>query len=356
MANPIKTCVFCGEAPAVKTKEHVIPQWLMRLTGDPKRIASFSSIGERGKNRRAFAFDAFHFPACDTCNNDWSALEDKAKVVVEKILRNGPIKPGEWSTLLDWFDKVRVGIWLGMRMLDKNVLEIDPKFHIAQRVGLKDRMLVVTKARFGKRLTFFGINTLAFGYMPSCFGITINDTTLLNVSYEYLLAERLGFPYPVEHDQHFSGDSVVKITGGKETIALPPLNLHVTACGTAIHQVMYKNWQASEASDVWTSEHVKDHSLDHELGMSVPFLELESGQVSRVKTAGSREWVPKHVFDTNAKSAQYVASFCLDIQSMLWRKWVDFIADSEEKKLAKEYEEAMQGDIKSFRKFIDTMT
>ncbi|MHA4870821.1 hypothetical protein ACXZ1M_24320 [Duganella sp. PWIR1] len=339
----------------MKTKEHVIPQWLMRLTGDPKRIAGFSSIGDRGKNARAFAFDAFHFPACDTCNNDWAALEDKAKVVVEKILRSGPIKPEEWNTLLDWFDKVRVGLWLGMQMLDKNFLEVEPKFHIAKRVSLKDRTLVITKARHGQRLTFFGSNTLAFNYMPSCFGLTINDTTLLNVSYEFLLSERLGFPYPIEHDQRFSGDSFVKITKGKETITLPPLDLHVTACGTAIHQVVYKNWRESEASEVWTSEHVKDNSVDHESGLSVPFLELESGHVSPIKAAGSREWVPKHVFANNTKSGQYLAGFCLDVQSMLWRKWVDFIADAEEKKFAVGLEKLVQEDLHDFRKVIDTM-
>jgi hypothetical protein len=34
-----KFCVFCGESPENKNKEHVIPQWLIRMTGYSKRIA-----------------------------------------------------------------------------------------------------------------------------------------------------------------------------------------------------------------------------------------------------------------------------------------------------------------------------
>jgi hypothetical protein len=36
-----KICVFCGEKPKSRNSEHVIPQWLIELTGNPKRIASF---------------------------------------------------------------------------------------------------------------------------------------------------------------------------------------------------------------------------------------------------------------------------------------------------------------------------
>ena len=32
-----KFCVFCGKKPENKNKEHIIPQWLIKLTGDPNR-------------------------------------------------------------------------------------------------------------------------------------------------------------------------------------------------------------------------------------------------------------------------------------------------------------------------------
>jgi hypothetical protein len=44
--------------------------------------------------------------------------------------------------LLDWLDKVRVGLWLGYNMLHKE--EFAPKFRVDQRIGIKDRVAIVS--------------------------------------------------------------------------------------------------------------------------------------------------------------------------------------------------------------------
>jgi len=36
-----KHCIFCGECPVDKTKEHVFPEWLIKMTGNSKRKLSF---------------------------------------------------------------------------------------------------------------------------------------------------------------------------------------------------------------------------------------------------------------------------------------------------------------------------
>ena len=36
-----KICVFCGLQPHSKNKEHIIPQWLIKMTGEPNRQANF---------------------------------------------------------------------------------------------------------------------------------------------------------------------------------------------------------------------------------------------------------------------------------------------------------------------------
>lgn len=36
-----KKCIFCGKQMSEKSKEHVIPQWLIEMTGDKKRTACF---------------------------------------------------------------------------------------------------------------------------------------------------------------------------------------------------------------------------------------------------------------------------------------------------------------------------
>jgi hypothetical protein len=55
-----KFCVFCGEKPENKNKEHIIPKWLIELTGNPNRQANFGSVWvpENSEfSEKVFAFD-----------------------------------------------------------------------------------------------------------------------------------------------------------------------------------------------------------------------------------------------------------------------------------------------------------
>lgn len=76
-----KVCIFCGKRPDEKTKEHVIPAWLIKMTGDPKRMANFSSGFVRSSiwPSRQFSYDQFVFPACNRCNEKFAHLESCAK-------------------------------------------------------------------------------------------------------------------------------------------------------------------------------------------------------------------------------------------------------------------------------------
>jgi hypothetical protein len=351
-----KLCVFCGKYPESKTKEHVIPQWLIKMTGDPKRKVSFGSAGLKGMISREFAFDSFHFPACEPCNNGWSNLEAKSKGIVEKLLINAAVKPDEWVTLLDWLDKVRIGLWLGMRVLDKNSFQVEPKFHISDRVGKKDRSLVIAKSTHGERLNFFGLNTIAFKFMPSCFGITINDTSILNISHEFLLSKRLGFPYAMDCIADVNGDYSVSMAQGLEKITAPPLDIYATLCGTAIHQVVYKGWQESERAELWDTDYVVGFSTDRDSGLSLPFLEVESGDVLLVKDADSHDWVPKYRFKNNALAAQYLAGFSLDINEKLWRFWLESVRDPQQRSVALEIEKIVRRDLLECRSAVLRMT
>ena len=110
-----KFCIFCGLLPVDKNKEHVIPRWLIELTGDPNRMARFGfQIGEDESIKfREFRFSKFTFPACTECNSIHSVLETAAGRIVGQILNDEPVSGDNLSTLLDWLDKVRVGLWLG---------------------------------------------------------------------------------------------------------------------------------------------------------------------------------------------------------------------------------------------------
>lgn len=199
-----KNCVFCGEKITDKSKEHIIPQWLMRLTGNPNRQIQLG-INFPKKDKwptnpdnflRKFSFNSFQFPACSRCNSDFSELEDSAKVVVEKLLSKKTISIGEIDTLLDWFDKIRIGLWLGFYFLNQNMTNIEPQFAIKKRLGAKDRMLAIYRYNnIPNGINFVGADTLAFQHSPTCFGLRINQYYFFNLSMEYLFSKNLGFPY-----------------------------------------------------------------------------------------------------------------------------------------------------------------
>src|SRR5215471_15053200 len=109
-----KFCLFCGERPEGKSKEHVLPRWLIELTGEPTRIANFGldlSQDVEVAAPRQYAFSQFQFPACAVCNGIFSKLEDNAKKVISKIFVSERLVAQDISDLLDWLDKVRVGLW-----------------------------------------------------------------------------------------------------------------------------------------------------------------------------------------------------------------------------------------------------
>ena len=78
-----KKCIFCGKEPKNTTKEHIIPQWLIKETGDPNRKALFG-INKKNQEHIIFNFNSFVFPACEECNNEYSQLENKVKSIIIK--------------------------------------------------------------------------------------------------------------------------------------------------------------------------------------------------------------------------------------------------------------------------------
>ena len=166
----VKYCIFCGGAPSKKNKEHIIPKWLIEFTGDPKRMASLGIPWNDPNGIRAFSWSSFHFPACESCNTKYSELEGAVKSIFFKMSYYSPLTAEELNLLLDWFDKVRIGLWLGMRYLNQNVFVVKPKFYIDQRIGAKDRVLIIYDSKYPrKKLVISGVDTPAFSYAPSVF-------------------------------------------------------------------------------------------------------------------------------------------------------------------------------------------
>lgn len=195
-------CIFCNEEVNDKTKEHVIPQWLIKKTGKPNRKIRigldyspiFNPSKEFKKNPIQFSFNNFTFPACQSCNNYYSKMEKEMEEILRKIENNDSLNNQEVRLMLDWFDKVRVGLWYGMCYLQKpNFL---PKFGISQRIGYYDRMLIVVKNPiYDDGINFLGTGTPSFLHIQSAFGLRINKFLFYSVSKMELLSEGLGYPF-----------------------------------------------------------------------------------------------------------------------------------------------------------------
>lgn len=199
-------CAFCGEKPEKKNKEHILPQWLLELTGDPKRVVNFGTNFEKGKTVR-FDWSSFCVPACEACNSEYSDLEGRARSYVLTLLDRGALTSIEYSDFLDWLDKVRIGIWIAYHFIQGNPTGIKPTFHIKTRICQKDRMIAIyPMAGDGKGLNAFGVESLVFHRQPSCFALRINDLLILNMSSDYLFAGRCGFPFPKSCFTMLDGD------------------------------------------------------------------------------------------------------------------------------------------------------
>lgn len=193
-----KRCIFCGKKPSEKNREHIIPRWLIALTGDPKREWYLGlKFNDISKPTRAFAADPFQFPACESCNSRYSALEARTQSHMTKLLNEESLTGVEWDDLLDWFDKVRIGLFIGNMMLNKDLPIPDPKFFIDQRSGTKDRCLLI----YPNRSDYFGLRMIGAGdpvffHNSTSFMLAVNGLLFLNASSDFILAPRMGFPFP----------------------------------------------------------------------------------------------------------------------------------------------------------------
>ena len=119
--------------------------WLLKLTGDPNRVVYLGRDWSKPDTlpKREFSFDSFTFPACEACNSHYAPFEGQVMGTVNRMLDKQPITSDELIALLDWLDKVRVGLWLELNVLNKNYWNVEPQFHITARIAARDRMVCI---------------------------------------------------------------------------------------------------------------------------------------------------------------------------------------------------------------------
>jgi len=269
---PTRFCVFCGERPVRKTREHVVPRWLIALTGDPKRALSVGPLMSRFVLEEEivtseFSWDSLAFPACGQCNQRFSQLEANAQATMSSILAGGELSAGDFDIFLDWFDKVRIGLWLGYHQyLDRNVWGVVPHFHIQTRIGEADRALMIYRATGDtKGLHFAGVRTPAFAHCPSCFTLVVNGVFLQNVSHQFALAKQMGLPYP--HRMEIAEDESLRavLMPGTASLRLPVFEFRYDDTCTVIAQPMFprcaSTTENAETAALYDTDYVRGMTL-----------------------------------------------------------------------------------------------
>ena len=194
------TCVFCGTEArkTLRSKEHIIPMWLLKLTGDPHRKIRIEFDPDTGADVIRPA-STFHFPACKTCNERYGAgLEAKAHPIVIELSKRKTLTVAQCYVLLDWLDKVRVGLWLGYHALHRDIIQ--PHFRIDGRVGKKDRAAIISvdPNDNSKGYSVGGCDNNVFRTTQAGLYLRINNIRILSISSDLLVSHLAGLPHPTE--------------------------------------------------------------------------------------------------------------------------------------------------------------
>lgn len=263
-------CIFCGKPPTSKNKEHVLPQWLIKVTGDPKRTVRIGRNPQTGSEIR-FDWSSLTFPSCSSCNEKYSNLVNNAKDIIHQLLERSPVKVSNYVIMLDWLDKVRIGLWLGYYYLHQNPIGIQPTFHINDRMGFRDRMLAVyTIDTSQKGLNTDGAETFYFQVKPSCFALRINNIYILNMSWGFMCSARCGFPYPRDmrmvsdngkamfeiSNFRFSGKVKTPILRTKRKLIKPSIHLYQPILTSALATLDLLNKDVLKARLLPKSDHM----------------------------------------------------------------------------------------------------
>jgi hypothetical protein len=291
-----KFCVFCGKQPQEKNREHVIPRWLIEMTGDPKRIVRFGVMSEQPFRIREFSFDSLVFPACTGCNTRFGVLEERVKKIVPELLAHKPVGTDELIALLDWLDKIRVGLWLGFLYLDKNSTGINPSFHIESRLGRSDRMVSkINTNDQGDGLSFLGPMFKAYQLSPTSFALRINQLWLVNAAGISLCSQRLGFPYL--EPLHFKEDQQLEVEPkrGSERAMLPIERRPTITPSVSIYQPVFRWFVDQKHDEFLEGQWLAARTANRDSGYGKLFLEHQNS-VEMYPQAASDLWVPAGVW------------------------------------------------------------
>ena len=279
-------CVFCGGVPQNKNKEHVIPQWLSKYLDSYKKPCVLTYVTDK-----QIPYCGLTFPACEKCNTNDAKLEGEAKKIIEKMMAGTSVTGLEINILLDWFDKIRTGLWLGELMLSKSQDDVVPNYYINDRIALKDRMLIIERIDgIGNGLELTGANTTVFKYAPCVFQILFNDIVITSASTSGLVSNKLGFPYIGKtQEANYSQQCAELFAGRNKTTHPVVMNIDATN-KTIVYQPIFKEIFVPKNHDV---PYVHQHSYDYDAGLGGIFVQRNNNQIRYLGKEDKVNLIPK---------------------------------------------------------------
>ena len=275
-----KFCVFCGQPPTDKNREHIIPQWLIKYTDRAKKPVV--KIMEDGELKPKISYMNFTMPACEKCNEEFSRLESAVKPILLNILSEQPVSAREISLLLDWFDKVRLGLRLSLVYLEKDARLEKPHVFIEQRTGMTDRMLIIEKIKPQPdiRLAFPDTHTQYFRSAGQSFQFIIDNYVFTNAAAHFMVSDKLGFPHATHLETVDAPNvSVDNWMPGAERPRSPVFgNILPAPDRIVIYQPIFKPFTSIPYYD---TDYVKSHCIDYANGLGGIF--YQRGQTNEVK-------------------------------------------------------------------------
>ena len=275
-----KFCVFCGKPPVDKNREHIIPQWLIKYTNRGKM--PMVKVLKDGELKPKISYQNFTMPACEACNEEFSRLEAAVKPILLNVLAEQPVTAREISLLLDWFDKVRLGLRLSMVYLQNGMNMEAPHTFIKERTGLTDRMLIIEKIKPQPdiRLAFPDTNTEFFKSAAESFQFIIDNYVFTNASAHLLVSDKLGFPYATQLKTIGAPNiEIGDFVPGKNRARGPVLgNFNPAPDRIIIYQPIFKQYTNIQFYD---NDYVRSHCIDFANGLGGIF--YQRGQTNEVK-------------------------------------------------------------------------
>jgi hypothetical protein len=177
-------------------------------------------------------------------------------------------------------------------LLSKNSLGINPHFHIAQRLDIRDRALIVFRRKSAvQTLTIFGTFLPSFDYSPTSVAMIVNNYLFVNLTGIDLCSHRLGFPSlkPLSTDGSRVEGTLIS---GTHRILSPILRKFPHPEGTGLYQPIYSDLLTTPDTDpALADEYVTRNSLDQTRGIGRVF-QQRLGKAARYPAHESNLWIP----------------------------------------------------------------